>query len=146
VNVPWRKWPWFVGGAVLVIVVIGVVHNRDRGLAVIAPAATSQAHPSAVARPNMVTRQPARPTGPVTSFGDGNYRVGAAAGDVSPGRYSSTGPTEGMPCYWARTQDPAGKADGVIADGYPPGPTTVTIENADGAFVVSGCGQWSKVG
>ncbi|HVQ98383.1 MAG TPA: hypothetical protein VMS16_06185 [Mycobacterium sp.] len=63
----------------------------------------------------------------MTSFGDGTYQVGTAAGDVTAGLYRTAGPTEGMPCYWARTKDSTGKADALIADGYPTGPTTVTV-------------------
>jgi hypothetical protein len=77
----------------------------------------------------------------LTSFGDGTYQVGTAAGDVTAGLYRTAGPTEGMPCYWARTKDSTGKADAIIADGYPTGPTTVTIKNSDGAFLASECAQ-----
>jgi hypothetical protein len=125
---------------VLALVVIGVVHGG--GNSVPAP----RAHTPAGPKPGLGARQPASPTGPLTSFGDGTYQVGTAAGDVPAGVYRSAGPTEGMPCYWARTKDPTGKVDAITAEGYPSGPATVTIKNSDGAFVASGCAPWSKVG
>lgn len=99
-----------------------------------------------VAAPKPMMRQPAPPPGPLTTFGDGIYRVGTAAGDITAGLYHSAGPTESMPCYWARTHDPTGKIDTIITDSYPPGPTTVTITSSDGAFLASGCAPWSKIG
>lgn len=104
------------------------------------------AHAPAAPTPGLVARQPTSPTGPLTSFGDGTYPVGTGAGDVAPGFYRSTGTTEGMPCYWARSKDSTGNVDAIIADGYPSGPTTVTIKTSDTAFIASGCAPWHKVG
>jgi hypothetical protein len=133
-----------VGGAVLLLVVIGVVNGGDNRST--STAAAPQAHAPAAPKPALVARQPAPLTGPLTAFGDGTYRVGTAAGDVTAGLYRTAGPTEGMPCYWARTKDSTGKPDAIIADGYPTEPTIVMIKNSDGAFLASGCAQWSKVG
>jgi hypothetical protein len=146
VTKPRRTWPWIVAGTVLLLVVIGVVHHGDNSSTSPATARAPQAHAPAAPPPDLVARQPPPPTGPLTSFGDGTYRVGTAAGDVAAGFYRSTGSTEGMPCYWARAKDTTGQIDTIIADGYPSGPTTVTIKNSDGAFLASGCAPWRKVG
>ncbi|MGB9279037.1 MAG: hypothetical protein WCB57_02950 [Pseudonocardiaceae bacterium] len=144
VNKLRRKWPWIVGGAVLLLVVIGVVNGCGNSSP--SRAAAPQAHAPAAPKPDLIAQQPVPPTGPLTSFGDGTYQVGTAAGNVPAGSYRTAGPTEGMPCYWARTKDSTGKTDAIIADGYPTGPTTIMIQNSDGAFLASGCAQWSKVG
>jgi hypothetical protein len=139
-----RRCRWIIAAAALLMVVLGVVgcgHYSTTSTAQVTAARVPK-----VAAPKPMMRQPAPPTGPLTTFGDGIYRVGTAAGDITAGLYRSAGPTEGMPCYWARTQDPTGKIDTIITDSYPPGPTTVTITSSDGAFVVSGCAPWSKVG
>jgi hypothetical protein len=139
-----RMWPWIVTGVALLVVVIGVVHRATSRatVTVIEPPAHAPAAPPL----GLVARRPAPPTGPLTSFGDGTYQVGTAPGDVAAGSYRSTGSTEGMSCYWARTKDPTGNVDTIIADGYPSGPTTITIKDSDGAFLASGCAPWNKVG
>jgi hypothetical protein len=143
VNKPRRKWPWIVSGAVVLLVVIGAVNGGDNSST--STAAAPQAHaPAAETRSGHAAAD--TPTERLTSFGDGTYQVGTAASDVTAGLYRTAGPTEGMPCYWARTKDSTGKADAIIADGYPTGPTTVTIKNSDGAFLASECAQYSKVG
>jgi hypothetical protein len=48
--------------------------------------------------PSTVTQPPAAPAGPATTVGDGVYQIGA---DVAAGRYKTTGPSDGMPCYYA---------------------------------------------
>ena len=152
VSKPRRVWLWIVGGAALLALVIGVVHGGRGRFTARTPATAARAHAPANAIPPGGARQPAPaplpapPTGPLTSFEDGTYRVGTAAREVSAGRYRSAGPTEGMPCYWARTKDSTGKVDAIIAQGYPDGPTTVTIKHSDRAFVTSGCARWSKIG
>ncbi|MGH3575083.1 MAG: hypothetical protein ACRDUW_25250, partial [Pseudonocardiaceae bacterium] len=65
-------------------------------------------------------------------------------GDVPAGTYHTTGSTEGIPCYWARTKTTTGASDTTIASGYPPGPTT--IKASEGAFVASECARWSRDG
>lgn len=144
VNKARRKWPWIVGGAVLLLlVVIDVLNGCDNSSA--SRAAAPHAQTPAAPKPDLIARQPAPPTGPLTSFRDGTYQVGTAAGNVAAGSYRTAGPTEGMPCYWARTKDSTGQAGAIIADGYPTGPTTVMIKSSDGAFLASGCAKWSKV-
>ncbi|MDQ2884393.1 MAG: hypothetical protein M3Y48_25485, partial [Actinomycetota bacterium] len=109
------------------------------------PAVAPQAHAPAAPKPNLGVRQPAHPTGPLTSFGDGTYQVGTAAGEVPAGTYRTLGSTEGMPCYWARTKATTDTST-IIASGYAPGPATVTIKSSDGAFVTSGCARWIRDG
>lgn len=152
VSKPRRVWLWIVGGAALLALVIGVVHGGRGHFTARAPATAARAHAPANATAPSGARQPAPaplpapPTGPLTSFEDGTYRIGTAAGEVLTGRYRSSGPTEGMPCYWARTKDSTGRASAIIAQGHPDGPATVTIKRSDRAFVASGCARWIRIG
>ncbi|HZD16062.1 MAG: hypothetical protein QOH09_159 [Pseudonocardiales bacterium] len=146
VNKPRRRWPWIVGAVLLAVVIGVVVHGGDNSSTSPTTGTAPPAHAPAAPTPGLVARQATRPTGPLTSFGDGTYQVGTAAGDIAAGSYRSAGSTEGMPCYWARTGDLAGKVDTIIAEGYPSGPTTITIKNSDSAFLASGCAPWNKVG
>ena len=78
-------------------------------------------------------------TGPVSSFDDGTYVVGA---DIVAGTYKTAPSGE---CYWARIRGTSDESD-IIANHLASGPTTVTISSSDGAFVSRSCGQWTKVG
>ncbi|MGH3780630.1 MAG: hypothetical protein ACRDRO_08360 [Pseudonocardiaceae bacterium] len=143
---PRRKWPWIVGGTVPPLVVLGLAAGSCGSSTSTAPVAAPQAHAPAAPKPDLVGRQPAHPSGPLTTFEDGTYQVGIAAGDVPAGTYRTTGSTEGMSCYWARTKATTDTPDTVIASGYAPGPATVTIKDSDGAFVTSGCARWTRDG
>ena len=86
--------------------------------------------------------QPA-PTGPWTSFGDGQYEVGNQPGMVKPGKYRTTVPT-GRHCYWERQSNLSGGLEAIIAnDNVNPGsPVVLTILATDKGFKSDGCGEW----
>lgn len=87
--------------------------------------------------------QPA-PTGPFTSFSDGQYEVGSQPGMVKPGKYRTTVPAKSINCYWERRSDLAGGLEGIIANAnHKPGsPVVLTIAATDRGFNTSGCGEW----
>lgn len=88
----------------------------------------------------------AAPAGPKTSFGDGTWEIGTAAGLVAPGKYRTTVPQDSFNCYWERLKGTSGSFDDIIAnDNVSPGtPTVVTIGATDAAFKSRGCGTWTK--
>lgn len=73
--------------------------------------------------------------------GEGVYRVNY---DIRPGTYSTQGAVSGyQSCFWARANvGPYGVIP--IAAGETQGPTTVTIDSRDGAFITSGCSGWVR--
>lgn len=73
--------------------------------------------------------------------GDGTFVVGS---EVQPGTYKTEG-TQDFACYYARLADTSGEPQSIIANKAPQGPSTVTIEDTDGAFETSGCLPWTKV-
>lgn len=84
--------------------------------------------------------------GPVTSFGDGVFLVGA---EVVPGRYRTAGAAaaRALPnCYWARLRGTSGELRDIIANDNGRGPVTVTISPSDVAFESKGCVGWVKTG
>lgn len=102
-----------------------------------------QAPTSATSAPPATTAPAA---GPKTSFGDGTWEIGAAAGLVAPGKYRTTVPGSSSNCYWERLKGTSGGFDDIIAnDNVDPGtPTVVTIAATDVAFKSRGCGTWTK--
>jgi hypothetical protein len=110
---------------------------------------TNEALPAQTATPTTAaatSTAPAAPVGPKTSFGDGTWEIGAAAGQVAPGKYRTTVPTTSSNCYWERLKGTSGGFDDIIAnDNADPGtPTVVTIGAQDVAFKSRGCGTWAK--
>lgn len=79
---------------------------------------------------------------PETTFSDGTYEVGAAAGEVAPGTYRTDG--GGGMCYWSRNKDTTGEFDSIIANGIVQGPTVITVGRSDGALELSGGCTWTK--
>ena len=73
-----------------------------------------------------------------TSFSHGVFAVGI---DIAPGTYSTAGASG---CYWARLSDFTGNLSGIIANGNPSGPATVTIAASDAGFKSQGCGTWTR--
>ncbi|GAA4784300.1 hypothetical protein GCM10023200_17400 [Actinomycetospora chlora] len=135
-----RRWPWIVGGLLLLLVII--VSTSPTTPSTPTPAAPTPAAASAApsaAAPAQVTP----PSGPATSFGDGTHVVGE---DIEPGTYRTAGPADGGMgmCYWSRLRNTSGELDGIIANGVPTGPSTVTIRSGDAAFETTGCQTWTK--
>ena len=82
---------------------------------------------------------PPAQSGPVSSFGDGNYVVGT---DILPGTYKNSG---GQGCYWARLSGFGGTSDEIIANDNTDYPTVVTISSTDKGFDSEHCGTWMKL-
>jgi hypothetical protein len=93
---------------------------------------------------NPATAAQAAPTGPFTSFGDGQYEVGSQPGMVKPGKYRTTVPANSGNCYWERQKDLSGGFDAIIANNnHKPGePIVLTILATDKGFASRGCGEW----
>lgn len=83
------------------------------------------------------------PTSPMTTFGDGTYRVGF---DIVPGTYESTDPSS--TCHHEkRSGDSVSSSDvNVSSNGDSETRTTVTISDGDETFTTEGCGTWTKTG
>ena len=97
------------------------------------PTATPTSTPTATATPT----SPA-PAEPLTSFGDGEFRVGV---DIAPGLYRAGLPSDD--CEWSRE---IGSKNRRVAMGRIPveAPfTIVEIAPSDTMFASSGCGGWS---
>lgn len=73
--------------------------------------------------------------------GDGTFVVG---NEVQPGTYKTEG-EDGFACYYARLADTSGELESIIANNSPQGPSTVTIDDTDGAFETRGCQPWTKM-
>jgi hypothetical protein len=89
---------------------------------------------------------PPTPAGPLTSFADGTWEVGAGAGQVAPGKYKTTVPNDSWGCYWERLRGTGGSFDEIIANGNGAKntPVLVTIAATDKAFKSERCGTWTK--
>jgi hypothetical protein len=143
------RWPWVVGGFMLLLALIGTVWGNDSGEQTTQnrPGVPSGVNPDTWnAQPHTVSAAtaPAAPaqSGPRTSFSSGTYEVGT---DIEPGKYKTTGPDSGGSCYWARLKNTNGDLGSIIANGNAQGPTTVTIAKSDAAFETNGC-TWTKAG
>jgi hypothetical protein len=79
------------------------------------------------------------PSGPVSSFGDGNYIVGT---DIVPGTYKSSGEQN---CYWARLSGFGGTTSDIIANDNTDYSAVVTIASTDKGFDADHCGTWTKI-
>ncbi|MBV9652248.1 MAG: hypothetical protein JO296_19205 [Pseudonocardiales bacterium] len=77
-----------------------------------------------------------------SSFGEGRFVVGT---DIAPGTYRTTGKAGHYDCYWERLKDSSGTSESIIANSLAPGPATVTIDKADGAFQTRWCRPWTRV-
>jgi hypothetical protein len=84
---------------------------------------------------------------PANSFGAGIYEVGNGSGQMSPGKYTSTGPGPGIHgyCYYARLRDSGGQLDSIIANVNTLGPAVVTVKPTDAAFEIQGDCVFAKV-
>lgn len=80
------------------------------------------------------------PTGPLTTFGDGIWRVST---DIEPGTYRTVVEDFG---YWARLSGFGGTMDEIITNETSGGgPMMATILPTDAGFESSGCGTWTLV-
>lgn len=98
------------------------------------------------ALPTYASVAPGAPTSaavpqPPGTVGAGTYLVGD---DVEPGTYRTSGPTDGLPCYWSRLRDTTGDLGSIVANGLAQGPTTVTVRASDEAVEFSGDCTWVK--
>lgn len=150
------KRRWTSGTIVLALIIaivanlaiIAVITNRDDPTPAITappqvltfpevgPAPPAPASPPAPAAPQ------ALPSTLATTFGAGRFVVGT---DIAPGTYQTTGKAGTSDCYWERLRDTNGTTTSIIANDLAPGPATVTIEQADGAFQTRWCATWTKV-
>jgi hypothetical protein len=97
------------------------------------PITTSSVTTKASTPSSTTTTQPV----PVTSFGEGTYKVGS---QIVAQTYRAPG---GTGCYWARLSNPSGGVNEVIADDDAVGPAIVTVAPSDAAFESNDCGTWS---
>jgi hypothetical protein len=74
----------------------------------------------------------------LSSFGDGTYAIGV---DIATGTYSAPG---GSNCYWEQDSDFSGSANSTLANDNPTGPVTVQMASGAVAFIVQGCGTWTR--
>lgn len=115
------------------LLIIAIIVSRGE------PATTLPVHAHAVpvARP-----APAPPPVLPSSFGEGRFVVGT---DIAPGTYRTTGKAGHYDCYWERLKDTSGTSESIITNRLAPGPATVTIDKADGAFQTRWCRPWTRV-
>ncbi len=153
-----RRWPWALGTIVAFGVGIGVgsagqTPQNATLAAQPAPAAktVTVSAPAPAPEVRTVTAPPVTQTvtvtdqqqappppqaaaGPLTSFGDGTYKVGT---DIAAGSYKTSGARDpGGECYWARLKDDSGS--NIIANDLTAGSTRFTTKT--GEYVqISGC-------
>jgi hypothetical protein len=145
-----RSWIAGVVGVVSFGAGAGLVALVGAASPVTAPSETTrtvtvQASPATVymtvpATPVVTPEQAPPPAPAARSIGPGTYLVGR---DITPGSYRTTGPTDSLPCYWARLKDTTGDFGTIIANGLPQGQTTITIKKGDGAVEFSGSCEWT---
>lgn len=107
-------------------------------------ASVNTASPALPAAAPVVTLPVGAPSQSTDGIGDGTYVVGT---DIQPGTYRTAGPRPGMMpmCIWQRLANTTGDMNAVTASDISNGPTTVTINESDGAFKSTGCATWAKV-
>lgn len=136
-----RRWPWIVG--IIVAFFFGIGIGESGQPTPTTPPTVSEpspAGPVAVPQPAPVLPStPPVPAGPADTIDqDGTYVIGT---ELQPGTYHTSPAGE---CYWARLSSTANESD-IIANHIATGPTTVTIDKTDAAFLSQGCGTWTKV-
>jgi len=81
------------------------------------------------------------PTGPATSFGNGQYTVGS---NVASGRYFSAPPSG---CYFERQSGFSGSLNDILANeflSFAAGQWIVEVKASDKGFKSDGCGTWNQ--
>ncbi|MGE3288514.1 MAG: hypothetical protein AB7J32_20785, partial [Pseudonocardia sp.] len=147
---PKPKWPWIVGGVVLLLLLIGVSGNRQTATAPTATPATIPAAPT-VTRADITTPAAAAPAppvtaGPQTSFGDGTWVVGE---DIQPGTYKSTGAQPGIFELCSVTTLAGDTSDSDIIDWQTANadePVRIKVTGKVKAVKSTGCEDFVKVG
>lgn len=101
-----------------------------------------EAKPSGQATTATAPSTPA--AGPLTSFGDGQFKVGTKPGQIAPGTYVTVVPANSKNCYWERERSLSGDIDAIIVNGNvkPGSQVFITIEPNDKGFNSHGCGTW----
>ena len=113
-------------------------------IAIITPSTSTTSSPPTAVGPQDGAPAPLQ-AGPVTSFGDGTYRVGAGH-DIMPGRYRTTGSGGAgvlESCYWERNVNDSGRFDAIISNENFNGPASLTVRSGEFLKVSGGC-VWTK--
>lgn len=113
-------------------------------VAIITPSSTSTGSRPAAVGPQSNAPAPIQ-AGPVSSFGDGTYRVGPGH-DILPGRYRTTGSGQAgilESCYWERSANNSGTLEAINANDNFNGPTSITVSSGEYLKVSGGC-LWTK--
>jgi len=121
----WTKAILWIAGIVILISIIGNA------------ASNNNASPSSST--DTATNSTSAPSGPASSFGDGNYIVGT---DIVLGTYKSSG---GSDCYWERLRGFSGTTGDIIANDNTNYSTIVTIASTDKGFDSERCGTLTKI-
>lgn len=132
---------YIIGGGVLGLAILfGSCGNPSQ--TPVAPS-TAQAAPAAPSAAQAAPTAPAEPTGPQTSFGNGQRLVGE---EIVPGMYRSTGPQEEDVIKLCMVQiTPAPKNNPLGVETSNDGPVRVTLV-AGQTVDVTGCETFQKVG
>jgi hypothetical protein len=141
---PRRRWPWVVGVVVAfgLGAAVGGAGNTTRPTAAPggAPAATVTVTAGAPAPATVTAPAPAPASVPAPdtggTIGDGTHHVGE---DMKAGRWKTTGPTTGMPCYWARLKNDSGDFQAIITNGTPTGPASLSVKSGEFVEFSGGC-------
>lgn len=138
-----RRWPWLVGiGAALLV---GVGLGSAGGGSSSDPSAAGVVTRTVAAPASTVTVTTDAPApaaasaagGALTSFSDGTYEVGTAAGQIPPGKYKTPG--GGGTCYWSRLKHNDGALGDIIANNIGEGQMILNVAKSDGYVEIRGC-------
>lgn len=153
-----RTW-WKVAVGVLVGLILGLIIGGNSATPA-APTAAPAAPASAAAAPVTVpppaatvvpapvpvpaAPAPVSPAGPLTSFSNGTYEVGA---DIVPGKYKTPGPRSSdiLDSCYMEVGNGSGSVTGIDQNDNLTGPGVVTLKSGK-VFKTSGGCTWTKVG
>ena len=134
------KWPFFIA-LPLMFIVLMVACSPTKTTSNSAPYYGPSGTTAAATAP--ANAAPAKPSGPLTQFGDGTYEVGV---DVAAGRYKTPGSGgQGIweACYWERAKNDTGDLGSIISNENLQGPGVVTLKKGEFFKTTGGCG-WTK--
>jgi hypothetical protein len=112
-------------------------------IAIITPSSTTTGESGAVGP--QASAPALQQTGPVTSFGDGTYRVGPGH-DIMPGQYRTNGSGRAgvlESCYWERNVNDSGQLEAIVSNDNFNGPASITVRSGEYLKVSGGC-TWTK--